>query len=140
MGDSAGTDIEPAAQENLAGGHDGHDHGGGAETDSHDGHDHGGGAETDSHDGHDHGGSAEPDSHDGHDHGGSAETDSHDGHDHGDSHDGHDHGGGSTAFEWSGIFKVDGGSYTWIMQKVGGKYADATMKLVLIPANPNPNK
>merc|ERR1712087_924210 len=108
--DSAGTDIEPAAQENLAGGHDGHDHGGGAETDSHDGHDHGG----------------------------SAETDSHDGHDHGDSHDGHDHGGGSTAFEWSGIFKVDGGSYTWIMQKVGGKYADATMELVLIPANPNP--
>merc|ERR1719343_606002 len=34
---SAGIDIEPAAQENLAGGHDGHDHGGGTETDSHDG-------------------------------------------------------------------------------------------------------
>ncbi|GMH74309.1 hypothetical protein TrRE_jg4709 [Triparma retinervis] len=54
----------------------------------------------------------------------------------GDGHDGHDHGrvlSGSHSFEWAGVFALAATSHTWSMQKVNGAYADATMKLVLVP-------
>jgi hypothetical protein len=39
------------------------------------------------------------------------------------------------AFEWAGVFSLAASSHTWSMQKVGGAYADATMRLVLVPTN-----
>jgi hypothetical protein len=39
------------------------------------------------------------------------------------------------AFEWAGIFPMAAASHTWSMQKVDGKYADATMNLALIPTD-----
>jgi hypothetical protein len=39
------------------------------------------------------------------------------------------------AFEWAGVFRVADSSHTWSMQSVGGEYADATMRLVLIPTD-----
>uniref|UniRef100_A0A7S4G737 Uncharacterized protein n=1 Tax=Eutreptiella gymnastica TaxID=73025 RepID=A0A7S4G737_9EUGL len=56
--------------------------------------------------------------------------DSHDGHDHG--HDDHGHG---AKWEWAGVFNVHTDEqYTWIAEKVGGKYADPAMKLLIMPA------
>jgi hypothetical protein len=49
------------------------------------------------------------------------------------SHDGHGHDGGEH-FEWAGIFETPGKVYTWTAQKVEGTYADASMKLVALPA------
>ena len=45
----------------------------------------------------------------------------------------HHHGHGDGPFEWAGIFAMNDVSHTWSMQKVGGAYADPTMRLVLIP-------
>ena len=45
----------------------------------------------------------------------------------------HHHGHGDGPFEWAGIFALNDASHTWSMQKVGGAYADPTMRLVLIP-------
>ena len=39
----------------------------------------------------------------------------------------------TVAYEWSGVFSVTGNSHTWIMQKKDNKYADPSMKLVIIP-------
>ena len=33
--------------------------------------------------------------------------------------------------EWAGVFSVDDSTHTWSMQKVGGEYADPTMRVVL---------
>ena len=35
------------------------------------------------------------------------------------------------AFEWAGAFDINDDSHTWIMQKVGGEYADPSMKVVV---------
>ena len=51
----------------------------------------------------------------------------HDGHDH------DDHGHGHGPYEWIGVFELaDGEPYTWTADKVGEKYADATMKLNIV--------
>ena len=39
------------------------------------------------------------------------------------------------AFEWGGIFPMDDTMHVWSMQKVGGSYADPTMRIVLIPTD-----
>ena len=39
----------------------------------------------------------------------------------------------SAAVEWAGVFKVSDAKHTWSMQKKDGKYADPSMKLVIIP-------
>jgi zinc transporter ZupT len=49
-----------------------------------------------------------------------------------DDHD--DHGHGSAAFEWAGIFETPEDIYAWTAQKVSAKYADATMKMAILPA------
>ena len=36
-------------------------------------------------------------------------------------------------WEWAGVFAVADAAHTWSMQKVDGKYADATMRLVIVP-------
>ena len=36
-------------------------------------------------------------------------------------------------FEWGGTFAVADSSHKWLMQKVGGKYVDPSMKLVIFP-------
>eukprot|EP00929_Paragymnodinium_shiwhaense_P036187 TRINITY_DN19429_c1_g1_i1.p1 TRINITY_DN19429_c1_g1~~TRINITY_DN19429_c1_g1_i1.p1 ORF type:complete len:500 (+),score=72.13 TRINITY_DN19429_c1_g1_i1:43-1500(+) len=59
-----------------------------------------------------------------------ASEDDHDHNDH--DHHGHDH--GAAPYEWAGIFKTPKEAYSWTAQKVDGKYADATMKLVALPA------
>ncbi len=46
-------------------------------------------------------------------------------------HDHHGHGDGS--FEWAGIFAMNDATHTWSMQKIGGAYAESTMRVVLIP-------
>ena len=51
-----------------------------------------------------------------------------------DPHAGHDH-GEHGAFEWAGVFSLDDASHIWSMQKVGGDYADPTMRLVLFPTD-----
>ena len=57
----------------------------------------------------------------------------HDGHDHG--HDNHGHDDHGTKWEWAGAFNVHTDEqYTWIAEKVGGKYADSAMKLLIMPA------
>jgi len=38
-------------------------------------------------------------------------------------------------FEWAGIFEVPDDTYLWTAQKVDGEYADATMKIVALPAS-----
>ena len=56
------------------------------------------------------------------------------GDEHGDEHgdeEGDEHG----AFEWAGVFSVSDATHTWSMQKVGGAYADPTMRIVLIPTD-----
>ena len=45
----------------------------------------------------------------------------------------------SAAVEWNGVFAVSGTTHTWSMQQKGGKYADPSMKLVIIPTE-NPTK
>ena len=51
-------------------------------------------------------------------------------------HHHHDHGDhGAEAFEWAGVFAMNDATHTWSMQKVGGDYADQTMRLVLIPTD-----
>ena len=50
-------------------------------------------------------------------------------------HHHHDHGHGSGPFEWAGVFAMNDATHTWSMQKVGGDYADPTMRLVLIPTD-----
>ena len=47
----------------------------------------------------------------------------------------HHHAHGDGAFEWAGIFELSDNSHTWSMQKVGGDYADPSMRIVLIPTN-----
>lgn len=42
-------------------------------------------------------------------------------------------------WEWKGAFAVADKEHTWIMQKVKGKYADQSMKLVMIPTT-SPDK
>lgn len=37
-------------------------------------------------------------------------------------------------YEWAGVFSTPQDKYVWTAQKVGGGYADATMKLVVLPA------
>jgi len=49
-------------------------------------------------------------------------------------HAGHDHGGGSMIYEWAGVFPLADVKHVWSMQKVGGVYAAATMKLAIIPS------
>jgi len=39
----------------------------------------------------------------------------------------------SGGIEWRGIFATPGTTYQWKAQKVGGAYADATMKIVALP-------
>jgi zinc transporter ZupT len=39
------------------------------------------------------------------------------------------------AYEWAGIFQTPGSTYTWLAQKVNGAYADASMKMVALPAS-----
>ena len=52
------------------------------------------------------------------------------GHNHDHGHDKH-----RTPWEWAGVFNVHTNEqYTWIAQKVGGKYADSAMKLLIMPA------
>ena len=53
----------------------------------------------------------------------------------GGAHHHHHHGHGDGPFEWAGIFEMNDNTHTWSMQKVGGEYADPTMKLVLIPTD-----
>ena len=53
----------------------------------------------------------------------------------GGAHHHHHHGHGDGPFEWAGIFEMNDDTHTWSMQKVGGDYADPTMKLVLIPTD-----
>ena len=85
----------------------------------------------DDHEGHD-----DHDDHEGHD-------DEEEGHDDHDDHEGHENeahkddeeGHGAGEFEWAGIFSVGDSSHTWLMQKVGGDYADPTMRLVLMPTD-----
>ena len=38
-------------------------------------------------------------------------------------------------FEWAGIFETPDVEYVWTAQKVGGKYADPTMKFAVLPAS-----
>ena len=65
--------------------------------------------------------------------GGAFDSHDHDDHDdHGD-HDGHGHGG--HAFEWAGIFELTAGTYKWSFSKVGGHYADPTMKMVVLESD-----
>ena len=59
------------------------------------------------------------------------DDDGHEGHGGHDGHEGH----GDEAFEWAGIFALNDASHTWSMQKVGGAYADPSMRLVLIPTD-----
>ena len=47
----------------------------------------------------------------------------------------HHHAHGDGAFEWAGIFELSDNSHTWSMQKVGGDYADPSMRIVLIPTS-----
>ena len=47
----------------------------------------------------------------------------------------HHHGHGDGPFEWAGIFEMNDASHTWSMQKVGGSYAETSMRLVLIPTD-----
>ena len=47
----------------------------------------------------------------------------------------HHHGHGDGPFEWAGIFAMSDTTHTWSMQKVGGDYADQTMRIVLIPTS-----
>ena len=49
------------------------------------------------------------------------------------SEDDHAHGSGSHGYEWAGVFPLSGASQVWGMQKVDGAYADATMKVVIVP-------
>ena len=44
--------------------------------------------------------------------------------------DDHAHG-----FEWAGLFELDAGEYTWTAAKVGGEYADASMKIAFVPTS-----
>jgi len=53
----------------------------------------------------------------------------------GGAHHHHHHGHGDGAFEWAGVFEMNDDTHTWSMQKVGGEYADPTMRLVLIPTD-----
>ena len=53
----------------------------------------------------------------------------------GGAHHHHHHGHGDGAFEWAGVFEMNDDTHTWSMQKVGGDYADPTMRLVLIPTD-----
>ena len=41
-------------------------------------------------------------------------------------------------YEWSAVFAVDATQHTWLMQKVGDKYADQTMKLVTFELDATP--
>ena len=53
----------------------------------------------------------------------------------GGAHHHHHHGHGDGPFEWAGVFEMSDDTHTWSMQKVGGDYADPTMRLVLIPTD-----
>ena len=50
-------------------------------------------------------------------------------------HDHHGHGHGDGPFEWAGIFEMNDATHTWTMEKVGGSYADPSMRVVLIPTD-----
>jgi zinc transporter ZupT len=53
-----------------------------------------------------------------------------------DDHAGHGH-GGADKFEWAGVFATPESSYMWTAQKgkTSKKYADATMKMTVLPAS-----
>ena len=42
------------------------------------------------------------------------------------------------AYEWSAVFATDANEHTWLMQKVNGEYADASMKLVIYALTETP--
>ena len=42
------------------------------------------------------------------------------------------------AYEWSAVFATGANEHTWLMQKVNGEYADATMKLVIYALDETP--
>ena len=42
------------------------------------------------------------------------------------------------AYEWSAVFATDADEHTWLMQKVNGAYADASMKLVIYKLTETP--
>ena len=48
---------------------------------------------------------------------------------------GHPHSDESSPYEWAGVFKLSKGEYTWIFDKVNGKYADPAMKFLMIKAD-----
>lgn len=52
-------------------------------------------------------------------------------HEHGEAHV---HAEGEHPFEWAGAFALEAGTYTWTCAKNDGKYAEPTMKLVVLPA------
>ena len=51
-----------------------------------------------------------------------------------DDHDKHKSEGGHE-FEWAGVFKLSPGTYRWSFAKVGGKYADPGMKMVVLKSD-----
>lgn len=57
-------------------------------------------------------------------------------HDHGeekkkDTYEEHD----KLPYEWAGVFNLKKGTYTWSFSKVDGKYADASMKMLILKSN-----
>lgn len=49
-------------------------------------------------------------------------------------HNDHGDGHGEHAFEWAGVFDLEAGTYKWSFAKVGGRYADPAMKMVVLAA------
>ncbi len=45
---------------------------------------------------------------------------------------GHTHGKEGAVFEWAGVFELEAGEYVWSFAKVGGEYADLSMKMVIV--------
>lgn len=49
--------------------------------------------------------------------------------------DNDEHGDSNHAFEWAGVFDLSVGTYNWSFAKVGGKYADPAMKMVILKSD-----
>ena len=45
----------------------------------------------------------------------------------------HTHEDVDTSFEWAGVFDLPPGRYRWTFAKVGGRYADPAMKMLVLP-------
>ena len=56
-------------------------------------------------------------------------------HHHHDDHDGAKHEGEELPYEWAGVFDLKKGTYNWSFSKHDGKYADETMKMLIIKAD-----